>query len=113
MKPGCELFSFVFFFLLLFRVDGQTVQPASVTNTPAHRSALKFTRGTNLGNYLEYTPGTFNISYTIQDFKLIRAEGFDHVRIPVGWHLYAGAGPDFILSSVIFSKVDVLMNDAL
>ena len=83
-------------------------------NTPAHQAALRFMRGVNVGNYLEYAPNNpaGNQTYTVQDFALIRAEGFDHVRVPVAWQLYAGPAPAFTLTNSIFTKVDFLVNAA-
>src|SRR5213080_4678568 len=69
-------------------------------STPAHRAAKKFLRGTNLGNYLE------------ADFVHIQAEGFDHVRLPIAWHHYANAAPDFRLSDDIYAKADFLVTGA-
>ena len=43
----------------------------------------------------------------------VRAEGFDHVRIPVGWHHYTGSGPEFKLSDEIFNKVEELVTNTL
>jgi len=51
--------------------------------------------------------------YSNEDFRLIREEGFDHVRIPVAWHLYAGPAPGYSLYSTIFSLADALVNGAL
>jgi endoglucanase len=113
MKTHRRLFAGILLSCIALRVEVQTAPGITETNTPAHQSALKFMRGVGLGNYLEYPPNTFPITYTAQDFKLIRAEGFDHVRLPIGWHLYSGPGPDFILSPNIFAKADTLMNSAL
>ncbi len=47
----------------------------------------------NLANSLEAPPGQdWGGHYTSEDLRLIRNEGFDHVRIPVAWHHYAGPG---------------------
>lgn len=82
--------------------------------TPAHKALEKFRRGANLGNYLEAPPGqNWGAKYTEADFKNISAEGFDHVRLPIGWHHYAGPAPDFVLSKEIFQKVDFLVTNAL
>ena len=87
---------------------------SSAASTPAQEAALHFMRGINLGNYLEAPPNTWGtIVYTEQDFAAIRNEGFDHVRIPVGWHFYTGPAPAYTLSSAIFSKVDFLATNAL
>ncbi len=40
----------------------------------------------------------------VADLKLIRAEGFDHIRLPVGWHQYTGPAPDFKLSGGDFCQ---------
>jgi aryl-phospho-beta-D-glucosidase BglC (GH1 family) len=76
-------------------------------STPAHRAAKKFLRGTNLGNYLEAPPGQdWGAKYTEADFVHIKAEGFDHVRLPIAWHHCAGPAPEFRLSDDIYDKAD-------
>src|SRR5229473_451950 len=83
-------------------------------NTAAHRAAKQFLRGANLGNYMEAPPGQdWGQKYTSEDFVHIRAEGFDHVRLPIAWHHYAGPGPEFKLSAAIFAKADYLVTNAL
>src|SRR5688572_16107840 len=53
-------------------------------NSPAHVAARRFLRGANFGNFLEVPPSqTWVVPHTITDLKRMRAEGFDHVRIPV------------------------------
>lgn len=75
-----------------------------------HQAARRFLRGANLGNGLEVPPGqNWGLIYTAQDLRHIRAEGFDHVRIPIGWHHYAGRGPEYRLKPEIFRKVDALV----
>jgi hypothetical protein len=77
-------------------------------------AAKNFRRGVNLANYLEAPPGQdWGMKYSTEDFAHIKDEGFDHVRIPVGWHHYSGAGPDFTLQPEIFRKVDFLVTNAL
>ena len=43
----------------------------------------------------------------------MKREGFDHVRIPIGWHHYTGPGPDYTLRPEIFAKVDFAVTNAL
>ena len=82
-------------------------------DTPAHRAATRYLRGTNLGNYLEAPPGQdWGAHYSEQDFIHVKAEGFDHVRLPVAWHHYAGGAPEFKLSNDIFAKADFLVTNA-
>ncbi|HYE30660.1 MAG TPA: glycoside hydrolase family 5 protein [Methylomirabilota bacterium] len=93
--------------------DYQDMKPLG-KNTPAHETARRFMRGANLGNYLEAPPNTWGtIVYTKEDFRLMKQEGFDHVRLPIAWHYYAGAAPEHKLSTNIFQKVDFLVTNAL
>lgn len=55
--------------------------------SPAHRANAKLKRGVNLGNCWEAPPGGgWKIQYTPEDVDRIASEGFDHIRVPVGWH---------------------------
>jgi endoglucanase len=83
-------------------------------NTPAHQSARKLMRGVNFGNSLELPPNSpGRLTYSDDDFAQARAEGFDHVRLPVAWHHSAGPGPTFTLAPTIFAEVDVMVSHAL
>jgi endoglucanase len=92
----------------------QDLKQITRRDTPAHQAARRFLRGANLGNGLEAPPGqNWGLTYTAADLRHIKAEGFDHVRIPIGWHHYAGPAPDYRLSPEIFRKVDDLVTPAL
>jgi len=95
--------------------EAQIMKPILARDTPAHLAARRFMRGVNLSNYLEYSPSdpARNQTYSISDFALIRAEGFDHVRVPVAWHLYTGAPTNFTIANSIFKDVDFMVNAAL
>jgi endoglucanase len=81
--------------------------------TPAHLAAKGFMRGANIANYLEVPPGDhWSVPHSVLDLKQIRAEGFDHIRLPVGWHYYAGPAPDFKLSDEIFAEADYMVTNA-
>jgi endoglucanase len=83
-------------------------------DSPAHRAAKLFMHGVNLGNYLEAPPGqNWGVTFAANECALMRAEGFDHVRVPVGWHHYAGPAPDFTLTPEIFAQVDFVVTNAL
>jgi endoglucanase len=83
-------------------------------DSPAHRAIKLFRRGTNLGNYLESRPAYFSgAAVSTNEFKIMHDEGFDHVRIPIAWHHYAGPAPDFVLTNLIFSRVDFVVTNAL
>jgi len=104
------------------RVSARAVRPADLVemkriagrSTPAHLAARRYLRGANLGNFLEVPPGqNWGSRYTPEDLRLIRREGFDHVRIPVGWHHYTGPGPEFRIRPEIFARVDGLASAGL
>jgi endoglucanase len=79
--------------------------------SPAHRAARGFMRGVNIANYLE-TGGRWGIPHTTRDLKQIRAEGFDHIRLPVAWQHYTGPAPDYKLSDQIFARADYMVTNA-
>jgi endoglucanase len=84
------------------------------TSTPAHIAARKFMRGVNMGNCLEAPPGQdWGSHYTTNDFSNIRTQGFDHVRIPVGWNYYAGPAPTYTITNSFFARVDFMVTNAL
>jgi len=92
----------------------QDMTPITDRSTPAHLAALKFRRGVNFGNSLELPPDSpARLAYSANDFALARSEGFDHVRLAVAWHYYAGAAPTFSLSQGIFDQVDFMVTNAL
>jgi hypothetical protein len=70
--------------------------PLAGRDTPAFRAAKLFLHGVNLGNYLEVPPGqNWGVTVAADEFAAMKREGFDHVRVPVGWHHYTGAGAGF------------------
>jgi endoglucanase len=91
------------------------LQPMASHHTPAYRAAKEFMRGVNLGDYLEAPPEHFGKGLTISanDIAEMKREGFDHVRVPIGWHHYAGPAPDYALSPEIFGRVDFIVTNAL
>jgi endoglucanase len=90
------------------------MKPLAGRESPAHKAAANFRHGVNLANYLEVPPGrNWSVKITAEDFARIKAEGFDHIRVPIGWHHYAGPAPDFKLADAIFDKVDFVLTNAL
>ena len=83
-------------------------------DSSAYQAAKLFMHGANLGNYLEAPPGqNWGVTFAAGECAIMRAEGFDHLRVPVGWHHYAGPAPDFTLSPAIFGRVDYVVTNAL
>jgi endoglucanase len=82
-------------------------------DTPAHQAAKRFRRGVNIANDLEVPPNQrWSVPHTVRDLEEIRAQGFDHIRIPVGWQFYCGPGPNFEIDNKIFAKADYLVTNA-
>jgi endoglucanase len=94
--------------------DLRDMKPIAGRATPAHVAARRFLHGANLGNGLEAPPGQdWGVHYSPIDLHNIRAEGFDHVRIPVGWHHYTGPGPEFKIRPEFFTRADELVHAGL
>jgi len=90
------------------------MKPIADRDSPAHQAARHFMRGANLGNYLEVPRGQdWGVRVSADDFAAMRAEGFDHVRVPAGWHHYTGAGPEFTIDPAFFARVDFVVTNAL
>lgn len=83
-------------------------------DSPAWQAAKWFRRGVNLGNYLEVPPGqNWHVTVSASEFSIMKRQGFDHVRVPIGWQHYAGPGPAFTLSPEIFARVDFVVTNAM
>jgi endoglucanase len=104
------------------RLSARAVRPVGLVemkrlnghSTPAHLAARRFRRGANLGNGLEAPPGQdWGVHYAPEDLRIMRAQGFDHVRIPAGWHHYTGPAPAFRIRPEFFARVDQLVNAGL
>jgi endoglucanase len=88
--------------------------PLKGQSSAGHRALKNFRHGVNLGNYLEAPKGQdWGAHYSEADFEHIKAEGFDHVRLPIRWNDYAGGAPDFKLADEIYGKSDFLVTNAL
>jgi endoglucanase len=90
------------------------MMPLTNRASSAHVAAKWFRHGVNLGNYLEAPPGqSWGVTCEAGEFAKMQAEGFDHVRVPVGWHHYTGPAPDFALKPEIFARADFVIANAL
>jgi endoglucanase len=91
------------------------MKPVAKQDSPAHRAAQWFRRGANLGDYLEASRQYFGRGVTVSadEFAQMKQEGFDHVRVPIGWQQYAGPAPDFTIAPLAFARVDFIVTNAL
>ena len=88
--------------------------PLKNRSSRAHQAVKNFQHGANLGNYLEAPKAQdWGLKYIAADFEHIKAEGFDHVRVPIRWNDYSGPAPDFKLTDEIYGKADFLVTNAL
>ncbi len=73
-----------------------------------------FGRGVNLGNALE-SPARANWGVVLKEeyFELIKAAGFDSVRIPVRWSDYAEDAPPYRIDPKFFQRVDWAVDQAI
>ena len=81
-------------------------------NTPAHRAARRFLRGVNFSNEFEAPPSQdWGARHDAVDVAAARRAGFDHLRVPAGWHHHRDANgrirPEF------FARVDAIVTNAL
>lgn len=76
-------------------------------DSPAFALSRQYLRGVNLSNFLEVPPTENWGDNTVraEDHRQIAEQGFDHVRIPVGWHHYCGPGPDYTIADSIRRRV--------
>lgn len=82
-------------------------------DTPSHRVLATMRRGMNLGNYLEHAFCPAVDRYGAEDFAAIRAEGFDHVRVPVAWHQESGPAPEHRIAACRWERADSVVEGAL
>jgi len=87
------------------------MRPIAGHDTDAYRSSKFFQHGVNLGDYLEGRHWAATIP--AEEFGEMKRQGFDHVRVPVGWQHYVGPGPDYTLSPEIFARVDYVVTNTL
>ena len=93
-------------------VNPPEMQPLASHDSPAYQTARRFQHGVNLGDYLE-AGNNWGVKVSATEFAAMAREGFDHVRVPVAWHRYAGPAPDFTLSPEIFARVDFAVTNIL
>ncbi len=90
------------------------VVAATTRSGRAYELAQKLKRGVNLSNWLEVPPSEDwgDNSCNASDMRQIAREGFDHIRLPVGWHHYVGKAPNFMIDPKILSTVDQVIRQA-
>ncbi len=85
------------------------------SNTPAHRAVRGFRRGINFSNAFDGPAGENWGGGPLgpADYDAVKAEGFDHVRLPVRWNAHTGPGPEHAISNAFFAEVDAVVDGLL
>src|ERR1700744_547135 len=87
------------------------MKPISSHHTPAYAAYALFQHGVNLGDYLE--AGHWGVQISPDEFVQMKRQGFDHVRVPIGWQHFVGPAPDYTLEPEIFARVDFVVTNVL
>lgn len=83
-------------------------------NTPRAFSKSPALHGINLGNALDApSPGEWGVVIKPEYFDVIRAAGFDSVRLPVRFSAHALQTPPYTLDAEFLSQVDEIINKGL
>lgn len=79
-----------------------------------HQAARALGRGVNLGNCFEAPkPGEWGVTYQPEFPRLIKAAGFDHIRIPSKWSAHAGNEPPYTIAPEYFALLDQAVDQSL
>lgn len=72
-----------------------------------------FMRGINLGNALDAPrEGAWGVTLTPEHFRMAKAKGLDHVRLPVRFSAHAAENPPYEIESAILKRVDWAIEQA-
>jgi endoglucanase len=78
------------------------------------RYGSRVRRGINVGNMLDAVPGhRRGLAVDVGHLDVIRAAGFDTVRIPVAWSKHASATAPFDIDPEFFTAVDEVLHGAV
>jgi endoglucanase len=93
--------------------DAPAAEPTTASNADAFALCRSLRRGINLGNGLE-APREGAWGYRIEDehLRLIKAAGFDSVRIPIRWSAHAAKDAPFTIDARFFERVDHVLGQA-
>jgi endoglucanase len=87
----------------------QTGQPPPVSPPPTDVAPLlaNLRRGMNAGNALDApSEGAWGVVLAPAFFDAVKAQGFDHVRIPIRFSAHAGDSAPYTIDEAFFRRVD-------
>ncbi len=107
------------FLFMLFNCD-RSKNPAANTpegiteNLDPFQQNQLLRRSLNLGNALEAPKeGDWGVTLKAEYFQLIKAAGFDGVRLPIRWSTHAAADSPYTIEAAFFSRIDWAVNQAI
>jgi len=92
------------------------IQPTAtpVRDAQAFAQAERLGRGVNLGNALEApAEGEWGMVLEEEFFPLIRAAGFDTIRVPIRWSTHAMTETPYTIDPEFFARVDWVIENGL
>jgi len=93
----------------IHRVSEITPPPVEQTSEPVPG----FMRGINLGNALDApVEGAWGVKLSPEHFKMAKAAGLDHVRLPVRFSAHAEDKAPFTIEPAFFDRVDWALGQA-
>jgi len=98
-------------FALLIASCSPSVRSAEADQTRAPMARSPVQRCMNMGNALDSprTEGEWGYKIRRQDLELLKAAGFDSVRIPIRWSARAGMAPPYKIDPVFFDRIDEIV----
>lgn len=93
-----------------------TTRPTPMLSpTPAgaiFESAYRLGRGVNLGNALEApSEGEWGVTLKEEYFQVIRAAGFDSVRVPIRFSVHADSEAPYTIDPEFFARIDWVLEN--
>lgn len=89
-------------------------RPPLAADADAFVLAKRLGKGVNLGNMLEAPKeGDWGLRVEAEDFPLIRAAGFAHVRVPIRWSAHAATEAPYTIDPEFFARIDWVVDQAL
>lgn len=114
MKSKKYYFIAAFIALIVFAIAGFIIYKIKASEKKEPVNINKLGKGITLGDALEAPHNEGELGVTIQDeyFKIIKAAGFDTVRLPIRWSAHALGDPPYTIDSNFFDRVDKIISEA-